>query len=90
MGMRIRVIRTGGFGGISRRAELEAADAELVDLARSALLEGEAVPPVGVPDGFHYEITVDARAVYCADPCLTSAQSALVARVLGEGRELGR
>lgn len=87
--MRISVIRTGGFGGIARRAELETTDTELTDLARAALADGREVPPIGVPDGFNYEITVDDRAAYCADPRLTRAQSAVITRVLKEGREIG-
>ena len=39
----------------------------------------------GVPDGFSYEITVDGRTVYCADPRLTEEQRELIRRVLKEG-----
>ncbi|UGY91357.1 protealysin inhibitor emfourin [Streptomyces gobiensis] len=83
--MRITVIRTGGFGGLARRATLETTDPELVDLAHKALAEGRDVRPIGVPDGFSYEIIVDDRPVYCADPHLTEAESALITRVLKEG-----
>jgi hypothetical protein len=88
-GMRITVTRTGGFGGLTRRATLttdgrpDAAD--LDDLARSAHTEGLAARPLGVPDGFHYEITTDEGTSYCADPRLTEAQSKLVDRVFREG-----
>ncbi|ORT61857.1 protealysin inhibitor emfourin [Streptomyces sp. CB03238] len=87
--MRIRVIRTGGFAGIERRAEVDTSG--LLDahdwhaLAESALKDGHEQRPVGVPDGFGYEITADDRTVYCADPGLTDAQRELVARVLREG-----
>ncbi|MEV3991144.1 protealysin inhibitor emfourin [Streptomyces sp. NPDC049837] len=87
--MRIRVIRTGGFAGIERRAEVDTSglpDArDWHALAEAALAGGRSERPVGVPDGFGYEITVDGRTVYCADPGLTEAQRELVARVLREG-----
>jgi hypothetical protein len=60
---------------------------KLIALVREAVDEGREVPPVGVPDGFNYEITVDGKAVYCADPRLTDAQSTVITRVLKEGRE---
>lgn len=87
--MRIRVRRTGGFAGIERRAEVETsgrADAqEWHALAERALAAGRGTPPDGVPDGFSYEITVDGRTGYCADPWLTPEQRDLVSRVLKEG-----
>ncbi|QGV80713.1 protealysin inhibitor emfourin [Streptomyces ficellus] len=87
--MRIRVIRTGGFAGIERRAEVDTS--KLPDapdwhaLAEAALTGGHEKRPPGVPDGFAYEITVDDRTVHCTDPGLTEAQRALVGRVLREG-----
>jgi hypothetical protein len=87
--MRIRVRRTGGFAGIERRAEVDTSgrpDAqELRDLAERALATGRSAPPTGVPDGFSYEITVDGRTVYAADPRLTGEQRELISRVLKEG-----
>ncbi|CAM5487506.1 MULTISPECIES: protealysin inhibitor emfourin [Streptomyces] len=87
--MRIRVRRTGGFAGIERRAEVDTSgrpDAhEWQSLAERALASGRGTPPAGVPDGFSYEITVDGRTVYAADPRLTEAQRELVSRVLKEG-----
>ncbi|MGV9426482.1 protealysin inhibitor emfourin [Streptomyces sp. NPDC003656] len=87
--MRIQVRRTGGFAGIERRAEIDTStrpDAtELRSLAERALASGHTVPPAGVPDGFHYEITVDGRTIHAADPRLTDAQRELVSRVLKEG-----
>jgi len=87
--MHIRVRRTGGFAGIERRGEVETsgrADAEEWHaLARQALAAGRGTPPAGVPDGFSYEITVDGRTVYCADPRLTGDQRELISRVLKEG-----
>lgn len=87
--MRIRVRRTGGFAGIERRAEVDTSgrdDAgEWHALAERVLATGRGAPPVGVPDGFSYEITVDGRTVYCADPWLTQEQRALISRVLKEG-----
>ncbi|MDH6434249.1 hypothetical protein M2158_002726 [Streptomyces sp. SAI-144] len=41
--------------------------------------------PSGVPDGFSYEITVDGRTVYAADPRLTEEQRELISKVLKEG-----
>ncbi|MGW4195925.1 protealysin inhibitor emfourin [Streptomyces sp. NPDC005004] len=87
--MRIQVRRTGGFAGIERRAEIDTStrpDAtELRSLAERALASGHAAPPTGVPDGFHYEITVDGRTIHAADPRLSDAQRELVSRVLKEG-----
>ncbi|AKN69771.1 metalloprotease [Streptomyces sp. PBH53] len=87
--MRIRVRRTGGFAGIERRAEVDTSgrpDAqEWQALAERVLASGRGTPPAGVPDGFGYEITVDGRTVYTADPRLTEEQRELISRVLKEG-----
>jgi hypothetical protein len=87
--MRIQVTRTGGFAGIERHAEVDTAErpdaAEWHALAERALAAGRGTPPVGVPDGFGYEITVDGTTVYAADPGLTEEQRTLVSRVLKEG-----
>jgi hypothetical protein len=87
--MRIQVRRTGGFAGIERHAEVDTsqrADAqEWHALAEQAVAAGRGTPPVGVPDGFSYQITVDGRTVYCADPRLTDEQRRLISRVLKEG-----
>ncbi|MDT0377475.1 hypothetical protein RM572_01625 [Streptomyces sp. DSM 42041] len=88
--MRITVIRTGGFGGVTRRAMLDTGDlpdsGEVAALADQAVAEGHRDErPVGVPDGFHYEIEADGATAYCADPRLTDAQRTLITRVLKEG-----
>ena len=88
--MRITVIRTGGFGGLTRRATLDTDGrpdhAELATLAEQAVAEGHRDErPVGVPDGFHYEIEADGAVAYCADPRLSEAQRTLISRVLKEG-----
>ena len=87
--MRIRVRRSGGFAGIERRAEVDTAGradaAEWHALAEAAVASGRGEPGRGVPDGFHYEITVDGRTVYAADPHLTEEQRELVSRLLKEG-----
>ncbi|MFF8530856.1 protealysin inhibitor emfourin [Streptomyces sp. SAS_267] len=87
--MHIEVRRTGGFAGIERRAEVDTAarpDARAWHaLAERALTAGRDTPPAGVPDGFHYEITVDGRTVHAADPGLTEDQRELISRVLKEG-----
>jgi hypothetical protein len=87
--MRIQVRRTGGFAGIERYAEVDTsgrADAqEWHDLAEQAVATGRGTPPVGVPDGFGYQITVDGTTVYCADPRLTEEQRKLISKVLKEG-----
>ncbi|MFT2014830.1 protealysin inhibitor emfourin [Streptomyces sp. 796.1] len=87
--MRITVTRTGGFAGITRRAELESAGrpdaARLEELARAALGEGSRSAPVGVADGFQYRIEVDGAPVYCADPKLTEGLRELIRTVLKEG-----
>ncbi|AGS69428.1 protealysin inhibitor emfourin [Streptomyces collinus] len=87
--MRIRVRRTGGFAGIERLAEADTSArpdaAEWQALAGRVLASGRDTPPPGVPDGFRYEITVDGRTVYAADPRLTEDERELVSRVLKEG-----
>ncbi|MEG3629701.1 protealysin inhibitor emfourin [Streptomyces poriticola] len=87
--MRIQVRRTGGFAGIDRHAEVDTtgrADAqEWHALAEQAVAAGRSTPPVGVPDGFSYQITVDGRTVYAADPRLTDEQRKLISWVLKEG-----
>ncbi|MFI9718381.1 protealysin inhibitor emfourin [Streptomyces sp. NPDC052396] len=88
--MRIVITRTGGFAGIERRAELDTSgrpDAtHLEALAHRALAPGRDAPGGrGVPDGFHYEITVDNRKVHLADPHLTDDQRELIRAVLREG-----
>ncbi|EHN73209.1 protealysin inhibitor emfourin [Streptomyces coelicoflavus] len=87
--MRIQVRRTGGFAGIERHAEVDTAgrpDAgEWHALAERAVADGRTTPPVGVPDGFSYQLTVDGNTVYAADPRLTDEQRTLISRVLKEG-----
>ncbi|MEU7560618.1 protealysin inhibitor emfourin [Streptomyces eurythermus] len=87
--MRIRVRRTGGFAGIERQAEVDTSDRpdaeEWQALAGRVLASGRSTPDTGVPDGFSYEITIDGRTVYTADPRLTDNQRELVTRVLKEG-----
>ncbi|MEU6809704.1 protealysin inhibitor emfourin [Streptomyces sp. NPDC046831] len=87
--MRIEVRRTGGFAGIERHAEVDTSglpDApEWQALAEKVLATGQGTPPAGVPDGFSYEITVNGRTVYAADPRLTPEQRQLVTKVLKEG-----
>ncbi|MEU0048434.1 protealysin inhibitor emfourin [Streptomyces sp. NPDC006309] len=87
--MRIQVRRTGGFAGIERRAEVDTSGRSDSDewrtLGERVLASGQETPPAGVPDGFRYEITVDGRTVYAADPRLTDEQRELVSRVLKEG-----
>ncbi|MGQ4422715.1 protealysin inhibitor emfourin [Streptomyces violaceoruber] len=87
--MRIQVRRTGGFAGIERHAEVETAGRPDADewhaLAERAVADGRSTPLVGVPDGFSFQLTVDGRTVYAADPRLTDEQRALISRVLKEG-----
>ncbi|MFF1627035.1 protealysin inhibitor emfourin [Streptomyces sp. NPDC058272] len=87
--MRIQVRRTGGFAGIERHAEVNTSgrpDAhEWQALAEQAIATGRGTPPAGVPDGFSYQITVDGKTVYTADPRLTEEQRTLISRVLKEG-----
>ena len=87
--MRIQVRRTGGFAGIERHAEVNTSgrpDAhEWHTLAEKALAASRGAASIGVPDGFNYEITVDGKTVYAADPRLTAEQRSLISRVLKEG-----
>ncbi len=87
--MRIHVMRTGGFTGIERQAEVDtsgrADEEEWEALALLALRPGPAHPDDRIRDGFSYRITVDGRTVTCQDPHLTEAQRQLISRVLKEG-----
>ncbi|MFG3263734.1 protealysin inhibitor emfourin [Streptomyces bobili] len=87
--MRIHVRRTGGFAGIERAAEVDTSgrpDAhEWRALAEKAVAAGWGTPPVGVPDGFSYRLTVDGTTVYFSDPRLTEEQRKLISKVLKEG-----
>ncbi|MFD6972627.1 hypothetical protein OG756_13590 [Streptomyces sp. NBC_01310] len=88
--MRIEVVRTGGFAGIERRAEVDTAglpdEDEWRALAGLALRPGPPGDPADrVRDGFSYRITVDGRTVSCREPTLSEAQRALISRVLKEG-----
>ncbi|MEV7525801.1 protealysin inhibitor emfourin [Streptomyces sp. NPDC091371] len=87
--MRIRVIKSGGFAGITYKAELETSGrpdaAELERLATEVLAQSGTGPPAGVPDGFRYSVTVDDRTVEFADPDISDAQEELVERVLRDG-----
>ncbi|MGW0820021.1 protealysin inhibitor emfourin [Streptomyces sp. NPDC002845] len=87
--MRIQVRRTGGFAGIERHAEVDTSgrpDAqEWHALVERAVADGRGTPPIGVPDGFSYQITVDEKTVYCSDPRLTDEQRTLITKVLKEG-----
>ncbi|MGW1372842.1 protealysin inhibitor emfourin [Streptomyces sp. NPDC002446] len=87
--MRIHIHRTGGFAGVDRRAEIDTADLPDADdwrsLAERAVATAHTEPPIGVPDGFSYQITVDGNTVYCSDPRLTAEQRTLITRVMKEG-----
>ncbi len=88
--MRIQVVRTGGFAGIERRAEVDTAgrpdEGEWRSLAQLALRPGPPGHPADrVRDGFSYRITVDGRTVACEEPNLSEAQRALISKVLKEG-----
>jgi hypothetical protein len=83
--MRIEVIQTGGFAGITRRAVLDTAgrpDAEhLHALAREVLAAGMAPFGSGNPDGYQFDVTVDGRKArfFAVSP------TELVTKVLAEG-----
>ncbi|MET8678568.1 protealysin inhibitor emfourin [Streptomyces sp. NPDC004647] len=87
--MRIQVRRTGGFAGIEHHAEVDTsgrADAqEWHALAEEAASGGRRTPPIGVPDGFSYQVTIDDSTFYCSDPRLSESQRKLISRVLKEG-----
>lgn len=87
--MRIQVKRTGGFAGVERHAEVDIAGrgdaSEWQSLAEQALADARDTPPIGVPDGFCYQLTIGEKTAYCADPRLTDAQRTLISRVLKEG-----
>ncbi|WP_370093216.1 protealysin inhibitor emfourin [Streptacidiphilus sp. MAP12-20] len=81
------VTRTGGFTAIEHRALLDTEgrpDAPHIHaMVREALGACGRSPSLGVPDGFHYAITVNGRPTgYCADPQLTSSQRSLITLVL--------
>lgn len=81
-------MRTGGFAGIEKSAEVETDgrpdDGRMRTLAREALA-APSPESRAVPDGFSYEITIDGRTVRWADPHLTAEQRELIQLVLKEG-----
>ncbi|MFJ3171096.1 protealysin inhibitor emfourin [Streptomyces roseus] len=88
--MRILVVRTGGFAGIERRAEVDTSgrsdEEEWEALALLALRPVQPSPGSDrIRDGFSYRITVDGRTVSCREPDLTQAQRSLISRLLKEG-----
>ncbi|MEV6954375.1 protealysin inhibitor emfourin [Streptomyces sp. NPDC051183] len=87
--MRIRVTRSGGIAGLTLKAELETSGlpdaADLERLALEVVAGGRPGPVSGVPDGYHYTVTVDDRTVEFADPDISDAQEDLVERVLRDG-----
>ncbi|MFD7625198.1 protealysin inhibitor emfourin [Streptomyces sp. NPDC059851] len=88
--MRIQVVRTGGFAGIERRAEVDTSgrpdEDEWQALAQLALRPVAASPGADrIRDGFSYRITVDGRTVTCQEPDLSEAQRQLITRLLKEG-----
>jgi hypothetical protein len=87
--MRIQVRRTGGFAGIDRFAEVDTDGRDDAprwhSLAQEAVAGARDTPPVGVPDGFSYQITIDDHTVYCSDPRLSEQQRKLITQVLKEG-----
>jgi hypothetical protein len=86
--VRIEVIRTGGFTGIERRAVLDTAgrpDAPHLDSLARASLTPSPHPSPPAPDGFRYELHIDATTLHCTDPHLTPSQRELIQAVLHEG-----
>ena len=79
----------GRVRGIERRAEVDTAGRPTRPngrrLAEKAVAAGRGEPPVGVPDGFSYRITVDGTTVYAADPAAHGGTAELISRVLKEG-----
>ncbi|CAM5715243.1 hypothetical protein SALBM311S_04321 [Streptomyces alboniger] len=47
---------------------------------------GRGTPPIGVPDGFGYQITVDGKTVYAANPRLTDEQRKLISPIIRKAR----
>ncbi|WP_042402824.1 protealysin inhibitor emfourin [Streptacidiphilus carbonis] len=89
--MRIQVTRSGGLMGLPRKSVLDTEgrpdSPHIHALAREALGACTRSPTFGVPDGFHYTISIDGRtAGHCADPQLTDSQRDLIALVLTQGQ----
>ncbi|MFH8802322.1 protealysin inhibitor emfourin [Streptomyces sp. NPDC017936] len=91
--MRVRVTRSGGLLGASRRGELDTSGrpdaAELEHLAHEVLATARPprTPAAAVPDAYRYTVTVegDDRTAEFTDPGLSESQRELIERVLGEG-----
>jgi hypothetical protein len=71
--MRIEIVRSGGFAGMTRRREIDTATlppgeaARMERLARAAEREppGDAAPS---PDAFEHAVTIDGRRYVVRDP----------------------
>lgn len=89
--MLIRVVRSGGFAGISRRAEVDTGGqpdaASWHRLAETALGDGERPDPRArlQADRFQYRIEVDGQILELGESQLSEAQRELVERVLASG-----
>lgn len=67
------------------RREVRVGAVDRTAVHRDVVVESVRHTARGVPDGFHYDITVDGRTVHCADPHLTPEQRELIQLVLKEG-----
>jgi hypothetical protein len=85
--MRIRVVRSGGFAGLTVRGEVDTAgrpDQDSWDaLVREAALD-QPPPDDPRPDRFRYQIQVDGRTTLLTEHQMTAPQRELARRVLGE------
>ena len=86
--MKISVTRSGGFAGITRRAEVDTSArddaADWHDLVRRADLSGRG-EPTGRPDRFTYRIDVDGTTAHVGEADLDEPTRELVDRVLADG-----
>jgi hypothetical protein len=98
--IRVEVVRSGGFAGITRTGSVDTADldeqqtATLLKLLEESRLGTESSPPVSEPrrgaDRFQYEVTIlrdgERRSFLLGESDLSAAQQSLIRSVLGQGK----
>lgn len=84
--MRITVTRSGGFAGITRRAQVDIADrpdaAEWHTLIRRLRLDALPPPPADAPDRFVYTVQIGDTTARFGEAQMTGPLRELVDRVL--------
>lgn len=77
------MVRSGGFAGIERRGECDAASDPVLHRLVDRVDLGRVPPPGRIPDQFVYEIDIDGHVATVGEAQLTGPLRELVHHVLG-------